>query len=154
MKRMKKSSMAIAALALLAALMIVQDAEAEIRVSAALHTPGLSVRIGNAPAGPYGSIRVGHLPVRANARYRIVKRDRLIAGRLARYTRVPARELIRLRAYEYNWFEIGAWLRLPKAVVQAAFNRNSWSRFTCDGRKLAGRRAGRGGHKKVIVYNH
>jgi hypothetical protein len=152
MKRMKKSSMAIAALALLAALMIVRDAEAEIRVSAALHTPGLSVRIGNTPAGPYGSIRVGHLPVRANMHYRIAKRDRLIADRLGWYTGVPARELIRLRAYGYNWFEIGAWLRLPKAIVQASFSHKKWNRFTCGGRNLAGN--GRGRHEKVIVYNH
>jgi hypothetical protein len=154
MKRMKKSLTAIAALALLATLVIVQDAEAEIRISAALHTPGLSVRIGNAPAGPYGSIRVGHLPVRKNMRYRIVKRDRLIASRLAWYTGVPARELIRLRANGYNWFEIGTWLRLPRVVVRASFDQRKWSRFTCGGRNLAGHGAGRYGKKKVVVYNH
>ncbi len=152
MKRMSTSMMAIAALALLAALMIVRDAQAEIRVGAALHTPGLRVRIGNAPAGPYGSIRVGHLPVLADMHYRIVKRDRLIAGRLAWYTGVPARELIRLRAYGYNWYEIGAWLRLPKAVVRAAFSRKKWNRFACDGRNIAGR--GRGRHEKIVVYAH
>ncbi|HER42938.1 MAG TPA: hypothetical protein ENO08_00575 [Candidatus Eisenbacteria bacterium] len=154
MNRMKKSLTAVAALALLATIGIARDAEAEIRVSAALHTPGLSVRIGNAPAGPYGSIRVGHLPVRANMRYRIVERDRLIAGRLAWYTGVPVRELVRLRAYGYTWFEIGAWLRLPKAVVQASFNHNKWSRFTRGGGKFAGHGAGHGKHHKVIVYNH
>ena len=108
MRRMKKSVMAVAALALLATLAAVQDAEAEILISAAIRTPGLSVRIGNAPAGPYGSIRVGHLPVRRNMHYRVLERDRLIAGRLAWYTGVSVRELIRLRAYGYNWFEIGA----------------------------------------------
>jgi len=142
MKRMSTSMMAIAALVLLAALMIVRDAQAEIRVGAALHTPGLRVRIGNAPAGPYGSIRVGHLPVLADMHYRIVKRDRLIAGRLAWYTGVPARELIRLRAYGY----------LPKAVVRAAFSRKKWNRFACDGRNIAGR--GRGRHEKIVVYAH
>ena len=152
MKRSSKSMMAIAALALLATLMIVRDAEAGIHVNAVLHTPGLSIRIGNAQAGPYGGIRVGHLPVRANMRYRIVKRDRLIAGRLAWYTGVPARELIRLRAYGYNWYEIGAWLRLPKSVVRAAYSKKQWNRFTCNGRNIAGR--GRGRHEKIVVYDH
>jgi hypothetical protein len=154
MKRMKKSSMTIAAFALLATLVLVRDAEAEVRVSAVLQTPGLSVRIGTAPVGPYGSIRVGHLPVRTNMNYRIVKRDRLIADRLAWYTGVPVRELIRLRAYGYNWYEIGTWLRLPKTVVRAAFNRNSWSRFTRNGRNIAGYGPDRSKHQKVIVYNH
>ena len=151
MRRMKKSVMAVAALALLATLAAVQDAEAEILISAAIRTPGLSVRIGNAPAGPYGSIRVGHLPVRRNMHYRVLERDRLIAGRLAWYTGVSVRELIRLRAYGYNWFEIGAWLRLPKAVVQASFSQKRWGRFT---RGLAGHGAGHGRHEKVIVYGH
>lgn len=153
MRRMKKSVMAVAALALLATLATVQDAEAEVLISAAIHTPGLSVRIGNAPAGPYGSIRVGHLPVRKNMYYRVVERDRLIAGRLAWYTGVPVRELIRLRAYGYNWFEIGAWLRLPKAVVQASFNQKRWGRFTRGG-KFAGQGNGHGKHEKVVIYGH
>jgi hypothetical protein len=154
MNRKMKSVMAIAALALLATLVVAQDAMAEIRINAALHTPGLSVRIGNAPTGPYGSIRVRHLPIRRNMHRRIVKRDRLIAGRLAWYTGVPERELIRLRAYGYNWFEIGAYFRLPKVVIRAAFNQRKWSRFTRDGRCLAGHGAGRYGKKKVIVYDY
>ncbi len=149
MNRKMKSLMAIAALALLATLVVARDATAEIRINAVLHTPGLSVRIGNAPAGPYGNVRVGHLPVRRNMHRRIVKRDRLIAGRLAWYAGVPARELIRLRAYGYTWYEIGAYIRLPKGVVQAAFNAKRWDRFTRDGRHMA-----RYGKKKVIVYNH
>ena len=149
MNRKMKSVMAIAALALLATLVVARDATAEIRISAALHTPGLSVRIGNVPMGPYGSVRVGHLPARRNLHRRIVKRDRLIAVRLARYASVPVRELINLRVYGYNWFEIGAYLRLPKVVVRAAFNAKRWDRFTRGGRHIA-----RYGKKKVIVYNH
>ena len=154
MRRMRKSLMAIAALALLATPVLVRDAAAELRITAALRTPNVSVRIGNIPAGRYGGYRAGHLPVRSRRQYKILKRDRQIANRLARYTGVPVRELVRLRAYGYNWLEIGRWLRLPKQVVRAAFNKRSWKRFTHGGGRLAGRGADRHGHGEVIVYNH
>jgi hypothetical protein len=154
MKRMQMNLAALAAMIPLAVLIIVQDAEAEVRFNAALHTPNMSVHIGNTPAGYYGSYRVGHLPMRRNQNYRIVKLDRQIARRLARYTGVPVRELTRLRAYGYNWLEIGCWLRLPNRVVRAAFNQQSWNRFLHEGRRLAGHGTGRHEHRRVIVYNH
>lgn len=156
MKRMNKSLMAIAALALIATPLLVGDAEAEteVRFNAILRTPNMSVRIGNVPAGRYGGYRVGHLPVRPRRQYRIIKRDRQIAGRLAWYTGVPVRELVRLRTHGYNWLEIGRWLRLPRRVVRAAFNQRSWKRFTHGGRRLAGHGADRYEHHEVIVYNH
>jgi len=154
MKRMRMNSAALAVMILLAVLILVQDAEAEVRINAVLHTPNMSVRIGNTPTGYYGSYRVGYLPIRSNQNYRIVKLDRQIARRLARYTGVPVRELARLRAYGYNWLEIGRWLRLPNRVVRAAFNQRSWNSFLHEGRRLAGHGAGRPEHRRVIVYNH
>jgi len=154
MKRMRMSLLALAALALLAGPALVRDAEAEVRFNATLHTPNMSVRIGNMPSGRYVSYRAGHLPIRRNRHYKIIKRDRQIARRLARYTGVPSAELIRLRAYGYNWLEIGRWLRLPNRVVRAAFNQRSWNRFTHGGRWLAGHGNDRHEHRRVIVYNY
>ena len=149
MKRLRTSLLAVAALALLVTMALVRDAEAEVRFSAALRTPTVSVRIGNAHRGPYGHVRIGRLPVRPRRHYRIVKHDRRVARRLARYTGVHFRELIRLRAYGYTWFEIGRWLRLPRRVVRAAFNKHSWKRFTRGG----GRLARRPGYGEIIVYD-
>jgi hypothetical protein len=154
MKRMLQSLMVIAALALLVVTGLVRDAGAEVRVSATLRTPNVSVRIGNVPPGPHGRIRVRHLPARPRRQYRIVKRDRRIARRLARYTGVPVRELIRLRAYGYNWYEIGHWLRLPRRVVRAAFDKHSWKRFIHGGRRLAGHGKCGYGHGEVVVYDY
>lgn len=154
MKRMLKSLMVIAALALLATQVLVGDAAAEIRFDATLRTPNVRVRIGNVPARPYGRIKVGHLPARPRRHHTIVKIDRRIARRLAWYTGVPIRELIRLRAYGYNWFEIGRYLRLPRRVVRAAFNKRSWKRFTHGGRRMAGRGEGRYGHDEVVIYDY
>lgn len=154
MERMRISLLALAALALLVGPALVRDAEAEVRFNATLHTPNMSVRIGNVPSGRYGSYRAGHLPIRRDRHYKILKRDKQIARRLARYTGAASAELIRLRAFGYNWLEIGRWLRLPDRVVRAAFNQRSWNRFVHEGRRLVGHGAGRHGHNRVIVYNH
>jgi hypothetical protein len=153
MKKMCVISAALAALALSAAPVLVQDALAEVAFSATVRTPNVSISIGNIPTVYGGSYRVGYLPARSYMRYRIAERDRLIAGRLSWYTGVPAGELIRLRAYGYNWFEIGTWLRLPKAVVKASFNERKWDRFAYAGRHPGGHGPAHGKPHKVIVYN-
>ena len=152
MNRMRMSLLAFAALALLVGPGLVRDAEAEVRFNATLHKPNMSIRIGNIPSGRYGSNRAGYLPIRGNRHCNIVKRDRQIAGRLARYTGVPTRELIRLRASGYDWLEIGRWLRLPNRVVRAAFSKRSWSLFVQEGRRFAGHGTDRPERRRVIVY--
>jgi len=153
MKRIGVISAGLAALALFAAPVLVQDVLAEVVFSATVRTPDIAVSIGNVPTVYGGSYRVGHLPVRGYLHYRILERDRLIAGRLSWYTGVPAGELVRLRARGYSWFEIGRWLRLPKTVVQASFSERKWSRFAHAVRYPAGHGPARGKPHRVIVYN-
>jgi hypothetical protein len=132
MRKTRLSMLILIELALLFVSGLSRSAEAGIRVTATLHTPDVHVRIGGAPRG----YTIGHLPVRRPGRHMVGRRDRAIALRLARYTGVPARRLIRLRTYGYTWFEIGRWLRLPPQVVRAAMDRRSWSRFRRSGARI------------------
>ncbi|UCF04839.1 MAG: hypothetical protein JSV33_13075 [bacterium] len=132
MRRMRMSLLSLMALALLVGPGIVQGAEGGVRFNATIHTPNVRVRIGNTPTGYY--YRGRHLPIRRHHYYRIRQRDRAIAHRLAWYTGVPARELIRLRRSSYSWMEIGHWLYLPRRVVRAALNQRSWKRFLLEER--------------------
>jgi hypothetical protein len=77
------------------------------------------------------------LPIRVRGHFKIQKQDRMIARRLARYTGMPARELIGMKRLGYNWFEIGRWLYLPRPVVRAAMHERSWRRFLRMERRLA-----------------
>ena len=139
MNKTRMSYLSLIALALLVGPGIIRNAEAQVRFNATVHTPSFHVRIGDASSGRYRSYTTGHLPARRLVRYMLVKRDRAIARRLARYTGVPARELIKLRIYGYRWFEIGNWLRLPRHAVRAAMNQRSWVRFLRMERRLARR---------------
>lgn len=141
MKRMQMSLLSLMILALLVAPVIVHAAEAGIRFNVAVNTPTVHVRVGNTPAGQYRIYQRGLLPVRKLILYRIGTRDRKIAQRLARYTGVPARELVQLRHRGYTWFEIGRWLGLPRRVVRAAGHPRSWNRFLLGERRLARRGA-------------
>jgi hypothetical protein len=149
MRGMRSILLGLVTAALLVGCALVADAEAEIRFNASLHAPGVSVQIGNAPPGyrVYGS---GYLPVRRLSAYRIARMDRQIARRLAWYTGVSSRKLIRLRAKGYDWFEIGHWLRLPQPVVRAAFAKRSWDRFIHGRQRLAG--TPRRGRHRVACY--
>jgi hypothetical protein len=154
---MKKTRMRLLSLIALALLVItvsgvLQDAEAEVRVGAAVRTPNVSVRIGNTYCSHYGGYTRVRIPIRRYPVYRIAERDRIIAHRLAWYTGVPARTLIRLRRYGYQWFEIGRWLRLPRPVVRAAMHHRSWNLFLRKGRLHAGYGLGR--HKKLRVVTY
>jgi hypothetical protein len=151
MKRMQMSIMSLMALVLLVGFGIVQGAEAAIRFNATLHTPNVRVFIGNTPYGHYQGYMKGHIPIRVPRHYKVTERDRAIASRLARYTGVPARELIQLRSRGYHWFEIGRWLHLPRPVVRAAMHHRSWVRFLREERL-----AGRGVHprkRRLIAYS-
>jgi hypothetical protein len=141
MDKTRKSLLALMILFLLMGPGIVRDAEAEIRVNATLHTPNISVRVGNMPAGHYRSYARGHLPVRRVRMYMITMRDRKIARRLAWCAGVPVRELLRLRRRGYHWFEIGRWLRLPRRLVRAAMHQRSWRRYLREERWFARRGA-------------
>jgi hypothetical protein len=150
-KRMSLLSLLALALLVLALPGIVQDAEAVIRVSASLHTPNVRVRVGNTSYSRYRHARVVRVPVRRRMYYRIAKHDWRIAQRLAWYTGVPAKKLIRLRRHGYRWFEIGRWLDLPRPVVQAAMHKRSWKRFLRTG-LVDGH--GPRGHKKIRIVTY
>jgi len=128
-KRMSLLSLMALALLVLALPGIARDAEAVITVRASLHTPNVRVGVGNTSYSRYRHARVVRIPVRRRTYYRIAKHDLRIAQRLAWYTGVPAKKLIRLRRNGYRWFEIGRWLDLPRPVVQAAMHKKSWNRF-------------------------
>jgi hypothetical protein len=107
----------------------VDNAEAKVRVQATVRTPYGAVHIDNGSPARYRSPRV--LPARGHyyVKTAITKRDRKIAKRLARYTGVSQREILRLRRQGYRWGEIGNWLDLPRPVIRAAQHQQSWQRF-------------------------
>jgi hypothetical protein len=126
-ERMRRTILKVVTFAAVAAL--AAQASAEIRVEARVHTPELSIYAGNAPSCYYGARPARRLPYRRAAYYEITRRDRKIAHRLAWYTGMPAKRLLRLRRRGYRWFEIGHWLYVPRPVVRAAMHRRSWNRF-------------------------
>ncbi len=137
MRKTRMILLSLIALALLVGSGFMRNAEAGIRVDATLYTPTVHVSIGNMSSGRHQGYTIGHLPIRRPRHYKVGRRDRAIAHRLARYTGVPARRLTRLRAYGYNWSEIGRWLCLPRQVVRAAMYQRSWNRFLREGRRFA-----------------
>jgi hypothetical protein len=121
----------LAILLLVSGVGFVDAAQADLRVDATLRGPGVQIRIGDGPHGVRGSIRVRHGErIRAPRPIDVVDgRDRRIADRLSDYTGVSKRELLRLRRDGYRWSEIGRRLELPRHVVQAAADRDSWREF-------------------------
>ena len=151
MKKTRMRLLALAALTIVVGVGIAQDARAEIRISAVVHTPNVSVRVGNNPSGYYYIHPDRRLPARRYMRYEITRRDRMIARRLTWYTGVSFGKLLRLRRHGYRWFEIGRWLHVPRTVVRAAMHQRSWNRFLHEERRYA-RRYGRRKHR-VTYYN-
>jgi len=136
MRTMRLSLLTLSALALVAGCGIVSNANAVIRVEATYRTPNVRVRVSNKPAH-YPVQPKRQLPIRVRGHFKIQEQDRMIARRLARYTGMPARELIGMKRLGYNWFEIGRWLYLPRPVVRAAMHERSWRRFLRMERRLA-----------------
>lgn len=128
MKTQKMNLISLTALALLLTFGAVGEAQARIRVRATVRTPYGGVQVDN------GAYRQGRgyrqtLPVRHRQEIRITKKDRKIARRLGRYTGVPKRELIHLKAMGYSWGEIGNWLGVSRKAVRAAKSQKKWERF-------------------------
>jgi len=152
MKKMRMSMLSLATLALLIGSGIAQDADAEIRVEATVHTPNLRVRVSSTPFDYYRNDKKRQFPARMHRQFKISKRERMIARRLARYTGVPSRELIQLRRQGYRWFEIGRWLQLPRPMVRAALHRHSWNRFLREQRRLARCNDGRYRFRQIAYF--
>ncbi len=115
---------------LLISFMAVQTAEAKVRVRSSIRTPHIGIRVNTRPVVQrHLVVRRVPLPVRRHAHFEITKEDRKMAKRLARYTGVTKRELIRLRRQGYRWMEIGRWLELPRSTVRAARDAHSWKHF-------------------------
>jgi len=123
------SLLGLVALALAAGILTVQEAHAKVRVSATLRAPNVRVHFGNTSSCRFHNCNIRHMPIRQYHIYKTSKRERTIAVRLARFTGVPSRELLRMRRQGYRWFEIGRWLDLPRPVVRAAMNQRTWKRF-------------------------
>ena len=105
------------------------DAEAKVRVKAKVRTPYGVVHVDNGPSERQRVVRRGHLPARRHYDVRITKQDRKVAKRLAWYTGVSKREILRLKRQGYKWGEIGRYLDVSRSVVRAAKHTPSWRRF-------------------------
>ena len=128
MKTLRNTIISLPVLALLLALGPAGEAQAGVRFKASLRTPHARIVVDN---GAFHHVR-GYrrpLPVRYHQEFRITKKDRRIARRLARYTGVPKRELIQLKKMGYSWNEIGRWLGVSRKAVRAARSQASWERF-------------------------
>lgn len=122
--------LSIAALALLVGPGMVQTAGADVRVNATLRTPNVTIRVGNTPYGHYRNRVYKPLPARRVVRQvAITVHDRRIAFRLSWYTGVPSGEMLMMKSRGYTWYQIGTWLRLPRAAVHAAMDLRTWNRF-------------------------
>jgi hypothetical protein len=141
MSRKLTRNIILAAMTFAAGTMIAVQAAAEVHFEAVVHTPEISVRVGNSPDGCPIYHHVRPLPDRGRM-YRTIKRDLEIARRLSWYTGVPVGELLRYRRYDYTWIEIGQWLHVPGRIVIAAMDHNHWNRFNHEGRQFAEYRDG------------
>ncbi len=149
MKKERMRQMTIAAVTFAAVAVIAMQASAEVRIVASVNTPGVSVHACNVPSCYYGTYYDRRVPARRQMRYEINNRDKRIARRLAYFSGVPARELVRLRRRGFQWFEIGRMIHVPRTVVRAAFNQKSWNRFLHQERRHAKRR---GKQKQHVTY--
>lgn len=106
------------------------NASAQVRVRARINTPYGSVRVSNTHTGRY------QMP-RRHLEYRVSRHDKKMAKRLARYSGVAKRQILRLRRQGYTWHEIGRWLDVSPRVVRAARHQGSWRRFLNHERRYA-----------------
>jgi len=130
------SLLSLMALALF--LFAADDAEAKVRVKAKVRTPYGTIQVANGYSERTWSPRYRQLPARRRppvhrqVEFRITKRDRRIAKRLAWYTGVAKYEIVQLKREGYRWGEIGRWLDVPQRVVRAAKHQRSWKHFLRD----------------------
>ena len=132
MKTTKTYLLSLIALALLIGPGAIRNAEAGIRVSATLRTPNVRVRLNNSPVCHTCNYRCDYRNHRVHRDlmvHRITKRDKRIAKRLAWYTGLPTREVLRLKRMGYDWRQIGRWLDVPPRVVRASLESRDWKRY-------------------------
>lgn len=128
-------------------------ASAGIRVDARVRTPNVDIRVGNYP-GPqvhprYEGPRPHHERVR---HYRLGRRDRQVAQRLAWWSGVPRRVLLAERADGWQWKQIGRWYDIHPRVVRAARNHRSWQHFVERHDYAHHGKRGRGHHRGGVSW--
>ncbi len=127
------------ALALMLTMIPASHAKAAVVIRASIGTPHAGVMLGYNTVPAVRNTRYVHLrplPVRRYAVLHITKHDRRMARRLADYTGVSRRELLRLRRQGYSWREIGSWLNVRPVVVRAARSARTWDDFLYGGRPV------------------
>ena len=129
MRTARMTLLSLIALALLIGPGAIRNAEAGIRVRATVRTPVVRIQVGSRPAYHSCNYRCDHQPNRYRTADLITRRDRRIAKRLAWYTGLPTREVLRLKRMGYGWREIGRWLDVPPRVVSASLESRSWKRY-------------------------
>lgn len=126
---------------------------ADIRVDARVRTPHVDIRVGNRPGPQVHPRYEGPRPHRKyDHHYRLGRRDRQVAQRLAWWSGVPRRVLLAERADGWRWKQIGRWYDIHPRVVHAARNHRSWQRFV-ESHEYAGRGRGRGDHRGGVAWS-
>ncbi len=133
MKRERMRRMVVTAAVFAAVVAYATRADARVRVTANVIVPGVSIYAGNVPSCCHEVRYYRRVPPRGRVFFETTRKERRIARRLAWFSGVPARELIRLRMSGFGWFEIGRIIRVPRPVVRAAMHRRSWNRLVAGG---------------------
>lgn len=128
MKSAQRNFVGLMALALLIAMIPVQQANADVKIRATVKTPHLAVRVNTSPR-PGGHVLVQRQPAGRHEAVVIDRQDRRVAKRLAKFTGRDKRDLLQMRLRGYSWSQIGSMLNLRPQVVRAAVNAESWERF-------------------------
>lgn len=128
MNTKRTTIMTLATIALALGIGGVADANAGLRIDARIHVGGGHTHIIYG-SPDYGRVCLPPLQVRQGLRVRVTRADRQIAARLARYTGVSSRKLLRLKRQGYRWQEIGRWLGLPHKTIRMAMDGRRWHRF-------------------------
>jgi len=137
MKRIQASLMSLAVLGLLGTF-AADTASAGVRVGATLQTPTVRVRLGQTRVVYTPTCEIEPATIHIHKRGRLSARDHNIAKRLAWYTGVPKRRVIKMRRRGYTWFGVGRFLHLRRGVVRAAMHQRSWNRFLRHEARIAG----------------
>ncbi len=143
MKKMRMTLLGVSAAALLGSIMVPATVDAKTRVHVAVKTPHVKVGVTN--TSRHLDNRGGFHPVRT---YDVGNRNRAIALRLASYTGVSPKVMLRLKRRGFNWVQIGRRIGISRQVVKAAMYPHTWKRFL----RLERQRCGTDFYLKGQVY--
>ncbi|MBN2070117.1 MAG: hypothetical protein JW814_01570 [Candidatus Krumholzibacteriota bacterium] len=130
--------------------LLAEDTAAQVRFNAVLKTPDIQIRAGNDSYRHRGNVRIYHGQIRPGRSAPAVYEDRKIAFRLAAWSGIRERKLIRMRRHGYRWAQIGRFYNIPPGVVRAAMDQRQWNRFLEKEMRITGNSHGRGRRVAVV----